>query len=305
MPPKSKKKGMLDEQNEKLDDLTSAFNGLAKTLTKSKHSDGLSHRPSIVSSMFKPEKFTGNLSESPKVWLSKFKSWISINDITDNGIILHSFRLLLPEAELSWFDKLEVCDIDELGDKFIEHFEAKQPQWMLEQTLWNRKMEVSEDLESYISSIQSLTERLNKDEREKMTAFVRGLPSHIRTSVVQKDPKSWEEATKCARLCNEACAIGAGASESSEITKVIQLQNEKIDKLTKIVSTVATGEQAAEVNAAASPKEVVCQICDKKGHSAKTCFRLKKSDRFRRKKCYNCGKSGHLERECWEEKRKN
>jgi hypothetical protein len=56
-------------------------------------------------------------------------------------------------------------------------------------------------------SDQSLANRLNKSDQEKTAAFVRGLPPHLRMPIVQKDPKSSEEATRCTRLSQEAFMV--------------------------------------------------------------------------------------------------
>ena len=57
-------------------------------------------------------------------------------------------------------------------DSFVDYYQLKQPTWIIEQTLWNKTMQNGEDLEHYISTIQSLANRLNKSDQEKTEAFV-------------------------------------------------------------------------------------------------------------------------------------
>ena len=40
----------------------------------------------------------------------------------------------------------------------------------------------TEEVDTYVASIQNLVDRLNKSGQDRMTAFVRGLPNHLRAS---------------------------------------------------------------------------------------------------------------------------
>lgn len=52
-------------------------------------------------------------------------------------------------------------------DAVVQYYQTKQPTWIIEQTLWNKTMQTGKDLEQYISTIQSLTNRLNKSDQKK------------------------------------------------------------------------------------------------------------------------------------------
>jgi hypothetical protein len=75
-------------------------------------------------------------------------------------------HLLVPDVDLPWLDSLNPVNANQLYESVIRHFQTKQPTWVIEQTSWNRTMQVSDNLEQYISSIQSLAERLGKSERK-------------------------------------------------------------------------------------------------------------------------------------------
>lgn len=181
-----------------------------------------------------------SLTESSKTWISKFQSWIEINKFDDLGLITHSLRLLLPEVDLPWFDNLAINNQKDMFDAFVQYYQTKQPTWIIEQTLWNKTMQNGENLEQCISTIQSLANRLNKSDQEKTAAFVLGLPPHLWMPIVQKDPKSFEEAIRCARRSQEALMIGSSPANSisNEVKACIEKQQSVIDRLTEMMATM-------------------------------------------------------------------
>jgi hypothetical protein len=93
--------------------------------------------------------------------------------------------MLVPDSDVNWLENIEFASANELYEQLTEHFNSKTPIWLLEQTLWNRTMSKSGTLEDYYIKDRESCTRLQKSEREKMTAFVRGLPPNIRIHVVQ------------------------------------------------------------------------------------------------------------------------
>jgi uncharacterized coiled-coil protein SlyX len=188
----------------------------------------------------------------------------------------------------------------------VQYYQTKQPTWIIEQALWNKTMQTGEDLEQYISTIQSLANRLNKSDQEKTAVFVRGLPPHLRMPIVQKDPKSFEEATRCARLSQEALMIGSSPANyiSNEVKAYMEKQQSVIDRLTERMAIMKkeTSDPQVFVTSENSAK-VTCQFCDKSGHTAKQCFRIRNKAK-EPIRCFNCGREGHKQTQC-RSKRKN
>lgn len=301
------------EGSEDIVNLTTALKDLVTSLNSDGNIDKRTvNITKVTSQNFRPDKYVPSLTESPKTWLSKFQSWITINRYEDFELIKHSLRLLIPEADLSWFDSLQSANSQEMYDSFVEYFTSKQPHWMIEQSLWNKTMQPGEDLETYISSIQSLASRLDKTEKETMAAFVRGLPSHLRMNVVQKDPKTFTEATKYARLCQEAFNFTTpGSSVPSDIKTFMERQQNSIDALTKIVSSIkgqATTDATPNVCATGGghPKQqrLICQFCDKPNHTAKQCRQLLRQQQQgpannpKSVQCDFCHMRNHRTRDC-------
>jgi hypothetical protein len=287
-----------------ISDLTNALQGLVDNLAQQEQRTV--NITKVTGQTFKPDKFVPSLTESPKTWISKFQSWIEINKFDDLGLIKHSLRLLLPEVDLPWFDNLTINNQKDMFDIFVQYYQTKQPTWIIEQALWNKTMQTGEDLEQYISTIQSLANRLNKSDQEKTAVFVRGLPPHLRMPIVQKDPKSFEEATRCARLSQEALMIGSSPANyiSNEVKAYMEKQQSVIDRLTERMAIMKkeTSDPQVFVTSENSAK-VTCQFCDKSGHTAKQCFRIRNKAK-EPIRCFNCGREGHKQTQC-RSKRKN
>lgn len=251
-----------------LTSLTSALKDLVTNLGKENNRS--INVTKITSQNFRPEKFQPSVTESPSTWLSKFKSWLTINHIEDLETIKHSFRLLMPDNDLSWFDSLTILTREDIFNKFEEYFKSKQPHWIIEQSLWNKTMNASESMDTYISDIQRLSTRLEKSDKETMTTFVRGLPPYIRMHVVQRDPKTFQDACHYARVCQEAFNFGQQpTSPDKSLQTIIERQQQQIDNLTTIVNAMNTNDNVESKCAAGqSEPSMKCQLCDKSNHSA-------------------------------------
>ena len=143
---------LSSETGENIANLTSILKDLVTNLKEPRREINVTK---ITSQTFKPEKFQPSITDSPATWLSKFKSWIKVNNIDDLETIKHSFRLLMPDNDLAWFDNLTIRIREDIYDAFTEYFQAKQQHWIIEQSLWNKTMRTGENIEHYISDIQS------------------------------------------------------------------------------------------------------------------------------------------------------
>jgi hypothetical protein len=161
-------------------------------------------------------------------------------------------------------------------------------------------MQNGEVLEQYISTIKSLANRLYKSDQEKTIAFVRGLPPHLRMPIVQNDPKSFEEATRYARLSQEALMIGSSPANSisNEVKAYMEKQQSMNDRLTEMKATMKkkTSDPQVCVTSENSAK-VTCQFCDKSGYTSKQCLRIRNKAK-EPIRCFNCGREGHKQTQC-------
>ena len=68
---------------------------------------------------------------------------------------------------------------DQLFDAFLQQFNIQQPIFFLEQQLSDRKILPGEILDTYITAIEKLCRTLEKNERDKISAIIRGLPNEL------------------------------------------------------------------------------------------------------------------------------
>ena len=129
-----------------------------------------------------------------------------------------------------------------------------------------------ENLEDYIIDIRRRCRRLKKTDGDTVIAFIRGLQASIRLFVIQKNPKTLQEAIQAARLAQESMTAFPSMMQdnnSAELRKTLKLQQETITKLQQSIDDM----QKVRVNAASARKldPVQYQLCGRNGHDAKEC----------------------------------
>jgi uncharacterized Zn-finger protein len=109
-----------------------------------------------------------------------------------------------------------------------------------------------------------------------------------------------QEATRCARLSQEALMIGSSPANyiSNEVKAYMEKQQSVIDRLTERMAIMKkeTSDPQVFVTSENSAK-VTCQFCDKSGYTSKQCLRI----RIKAKepiRCFNCGREGHKQTQC-------
>lgn len=295
--------GSEDSKDKQLDDLLVTLNKMTQVMEiNTKKGNSASNIPM--------DTFSGHPSEDAAQWLEKFDAWIAFNGWKDNADkIVSAMQLKLEGNALSWFQALPLGvkkNSGALFKGFSDHFTSLHPTWMLEQQLYERSMTTGEGLEEYITDIQRRCKRLQKTDKETVTAFIRGLPASLRLFVIQKNPKDFREAIQSARLAQESLSAfpTLETGTTTVINQTLKQQQEAIHELTKAIETMKT-ESAIRVNAAANGRSFMkCQLCDKAGHNAKMCrkytVREKKNSQKDGSACYKCGKEGHFARNCTE-----
>ena len=239
---------------------------------------------------FKPDKLSPNESDV-ELWLARFKSWTTISGIAnDTEAVYNALKLLVPDADLHWLEGISYTNVDDIYAVLTDHFNNKTPLWLLEQQLWNRMMSSTESLEIYIQDIERMCNKLHKSEKEKMTAFVRGLQPNIRIHLIQHNPQTWEDTLKRARLAQEAKSLDV-VQQPGDLQSIVSAQTKCLEELTRAVSALQITKEAAAC--AMRNDTIQCQLCEKQGHSARDC-RSGKSEI----KCYYCHKKGHIKRHC-------
>ncbi|XP_071853251.1 uncharacterized protein [Apostichopus japonicus] len=301
----------LRSRAKSFDNLTTAVE-LEKGVVKSPDSP-ISRRAAVNSKMasnLRPDSFHGKQSEDPYLWLNKFKSWTLLSQLPREQIAEAMNMLLVGSANI-WLNSLSPLtkqDPDLLYASFESHFSSIYPKWLQEYQLWDRKMEHGESLDSFILDVERRCSRLKKVDKERTAALVRGLTPPLRMFVIQRNPKTWEDAVSAARLATEAHSIN-NATVSAATTRHADQYDEKTDNLaqqlyeqrkeiqdlTTKVSAMSTQLSTQQI----SPLDkVTCQICSREGHTALQCYSVQSILDRNKPTCWECGKVGHIARFC-------
>ena len=87
-----------------------------------------------------------------------------------------------------------------LRDALDERFSTDNQSWITLQVVTTRQQGELEPLDTYLTELTNNFRRLHINDAEKMRYFVQGLRSEIRKAVLMKQPKSFREAEKMARV---------------------------------------------------------------------------------------------------------
>ena len=117
-------------------------------------------------------------------------------------------------------DRKETLEL--LRDGLKERFSNDNQSCITWQAVTTRQQGELELLDTYLTELTNNFRRLHITDAEKMRYFVQGLRSEIRKSVLMKQPKSFREAEKMARL---ACSAENAMNKSPENSVAAQIEN--------------------------------------------------------------------------------
>ncbi|PIK61672.1 hypothetical protein BSL78_01376 [Apostichopus japonicus] len=146
--------------------------------------------------------------------------------------IAEAMNMLLVWSANIWLNSLSPVtkqDPDLLYASFESHFSSIYPKWLQEYQLWDRKMEPGERW-IHLFCVERRCSRLKKVDKERTAALVRGLTPPLRMFVIQRNPKTWEDAVSAARLATEAHSI-KNATVSAATTRHSDQYDQKTDNL--------------------------------------------------------------------------
>ena len=165
--------------------------------------------PLGLSQTMEPKLFSGLIGEDANTWLQQFSAWTDLMGLRDINRIRAAFNSRLDGLALNWFNSLPQFikdDKNQLFDAFLQQFNIKQPRFFLEQRLSDRNMLPGETLDTYITAIEKLCRTLEKNERDKISAFIR-LPNELKAGVLLQKPQTWYNTIEAARLAQQTVAM--------------------------------------------------------------------------------------------------
>ena len=175
-----------------------------------------------VASAHRPVPFRGYDAEDVNRWLDKLEYYLKLRRIDTASptalaeLVLNAddFFFSLPD------DREETFEL--LRDALKERFSNDNQSWITWQAVTTRQQGELEPLDTYLTELTNNFRRLHITDAEKMRYFVQGLRSEIRKAVLMKQPKSFREAEKMARL---ACSVENTMNTSRENSVAAQIGN--------------------------------------------------------------------------------
>ena len=161
-----------------------------------------------VASAHRPVPFHGYDAEDVNRWLDKLEYYLKLRRIdTASPTALAELVLNLAGPAEDFFfslpdDRKETFEL--LRDALKERFSNDNQSWITWQAVTTRQQWELEPLDTYLTELTNNFRRLHITDAEKMRYFVQGLRSEVRKAVLMKQPKSFREAEKMARL---ACSV--------------------------------------------------------------------------------------------------
>lgn len=205
----------------------------------------------------------------------ELKTWAEIKKICDENFFkrLSEPQILLKLTSLKqgkdhvfkYYNKFARL-IKQYGDVVKEQYEQPE-QW--------------ENLELAISQINKIA----------MGAFVSGLETDIKKSLVHEEPKTLKEAYDLARKYEDRMIDYDEDDEDETVQKTLQkilkivdepkFSKPQINRTEAVVCQLCNGDHSAKncpSESRGTKPSVVCQICDKPNHTAQRCFQRNQSN---------------------------
>ena len=209
--------------------------------------------------------FSGYSQDNAKKFLSEFKSYALLHDLTDyNGKKVAGFHLHLKGPALTWFNNLSEdskrswVDIEILfEEKFIDCTNHSSMAMMEGQIFNALTLGPNQKIEDFHSQILEKGTLLRKPDHEILARFITGLPDKMAFFVRAGQPSDLTSAltsAKMAETCgyrdnNPLASNSTATSQSAENKEVNELRTQ-ISTLTSTVQQLVTSNRDEPINSA-------------------------------------------------------
>ncbi|XP_020907672.1 uncharacterized protein LOC110245716 [Exaiptasia diaphana] len=150
------------------------------------------------------DAFHGREDENLQLWLKKFYLHLKRCQIDENTeqAVWELVAHLKGPAE-SWYYSLPndvAGSLQSMEEALLKRYGAYDRKWKLWQEMDSIKQITSLSFERYIEDINNLCHRVGADDETKLRCFVRGLEPKLRIAVASREPTTYQEAERAARL---------------------------------------------------------------------------------------------------------
>jgi Retrotransposon gag protein len=188
-----------------------------------------------------PEPFKGTEHEEAKFWLSRFELYVSLQG-WNSMRTAKAFPLFLRDSASIWFDALAddvKTDLTKLKKAFIErYYPHKATKWTRLEKFNARSQKKGESVMTYAEAVIKMGKELDKSDKELLEALIKGLRPHIRSYVLEREPKNPEECLSLARNAEAFRPEGTVESVASITTELAETMADIRTQVAKELETI-------------------------------------------------------------------
>ena len=235
-----------------------------------------------------PGTFSGKADENAKNFVDHFECYAKLTGLNDENKCL-TFGLLLKGIAACWFNGLEADtkkDFNLLREHFKDTYLSKSKNWINMQHLEDRKLQVGERVEQYVTDVIKMTNKLGPSEAETKQYMIRGLSNKLRAELITHNPSTLADTIERVYLSEAALKLKSTEVQSIDVTHQLAAKGTAISQLDKriddmsynhttIQSLQQTHEQQtipSQFNNSTSRRPNTCFVCEKRGHMANDCW---------------------------------
>lgn len=260
--------------------------------------------------------FNGSTQQSPLRFLKDFHSYAALHKLDTDKRKIAAFSLYLRGLARTWIEQLSeetTSKWSALEEAFRARFITPNAEnasdFYTEQQVWESiSLAPSQNIEEFFSLLHEKGELLLKSDKDIMFQFVRGLPDTIAFFVRATQPRTSQEALTAARTA-QAYSYGSSFPVPRPSVSLQASSSVLHDSSSKPPSSVAATQEsplqrqidnlAAQVQKLSTHSSpVVCQLCNRRGHTAKSCRQVTSTSSSERMTCQLCNRLGHSAKFC-------
>ena len=205
-----------------------------------------------VPNSFCPEPFKGTDREDAPVWFRRYEMYVTLKNWSPQQAA-RAIPMLFRESAASWYDSLSPeirLSFPSLKQAFQQrYFPHPAMRWSQLESFNERKQLPQESVDMYVQTMQHKGNELKKGSQEIMETICRGFKDHIRHFVIEREPKSLDQAIHLAKLA-ESIKKPSQTHDKADLA-VLSAQ---IDSLSKSFSVALTSLQASQANQQPPPQ---------------------------------------------------
>lgn len=152
------------------------------------------------------EPFSGDSSVNATEWMDRFENFVIFKGFKEQRRTA-ALSLLLRGGAQRWLATLPGDTKNSfilLKEAFLQRFKDTSPSWAKVADLFQRKQNITEDTENFITFMEAEGAKVDLPEQQVFQAVMKGLLPHIRQFVLLQNPQNLQELRGIARTAEAA-----------------------------------------------------------------------------------------------------